>query len=162
MLQTNIKFLNPDRRVKTIAVTSSVSKEGKSAVSANLALSFSQLGLKVLLVDADLHHPIQHDIWNLANKTGLSDLLMNEVKYEDTIYKVEKDFHVLLSGSASTNPLALIGSDRMLVLSQELSKKYDLVIFDTPPLVLVPDGLVLSKGSRQRFTCRPTRCNRHC
>jgi capsular exopolysaccharide synthesis family protein len=145
MLQTNIKFLNPDQRLKMIVVTSSISKEGKSAVSANLALSFSQLGLKVLLVDADLHHPIQHHIWNLANKIGLSDLLMNEVKYEDTIYKVEKDFHVLLSGSASTNPLALIDSDRMLLLSQELSKKYDLVVFDTPPLVLVPDGLVLSK-----------------
>ena len=145
MLQSNLKFLKPDQVLKTIVVTSSVSKEGKSTVSANLALTLSQMGHKVLLVDADLHHPVQHHIWQLTNVAGLSDIIVNQVELKEAIKEVEHNLSVLPAGSIPPNPLALIDSNRMRALVQNLSAKYDFVIFDTPPLILVSDVLTLSK-----------------
>jgi capsular exopolysaccharide synthesis family protein len=145
MLQANLKFLSPDKELKVIVVTSSVSKEGKSTVSANLAIARAQLGHRVLLIDADLHHPMQHHIWDLANAVGLSDLIVNQANFPTAVREVMDNLDVLPSGVVPPNPLALLDSKRMHSLIEEFSKNYDFVILDTPPLVLAADALSLSK-----------------
>ncbi|MFB2875807.1 GumC family protein [Floridanema aerugineum] len=145
MLQANLKFLSPDRELKVIVVTSSVSKEGKSTVSANLAVAMSQLGQKVLLIDADMHHPIQHHIWNLTNVAGLSDVIVGQADVNSAVKEVMPNLDVLPSGVIPPNPLALLDSKRMASLIEDFSETYNFVIIDTPPLVLVADALTLGK-----------------
>ena len=147
MLQSNLKFVNPDQVIRTIVVTSSVSREGKSTVSANLALSLAQIGHKVLLVDADLHHPVQHHIWQLTNEIGLSNVIMNHAELKEGIQLVQDNLSVLTSGAIPPNPLTLIDSRRMAALMQEFSQSYDFVIVDTPPLVLVSDVIPLGRNA---------------
>jgi len=147
MLQSNLKFVNPDQMVRTIVVTSSVSREGKSTVSANLALSLAQIGHKVLLIDADLHHPVQHHIWQLTNEVGLSNVIMNHAELKEGIQLVQDNLCVLTSGVIPPNPLTLIDSKRMAALMQEFSQSYDFVIIDTPPLVLVSDVIPLGRAA---------------
>jgi capsular exopolysaccharide synthesis family protein len=145
MLQANLKFLSPDRELKVIVVTSSVCKEGKSTVSANLAVTMAQLGQRVLLIDADMHQPIQHHIWNLTNLAGLSDVIVGQADVNTTIKEVMDNLDVLPSGVIPPNPLALLDSKRMASLVEGFSETYNYVIIDTPPLVLVADALTLGK-----------------
>ncbi|MBD2183573.1 polysaccharide biosynthesis tyrosine autokinase [Planktothrix sp. FACHB-1355] len=147
MLQANLKFLSPDRPLKVIVVTSSVSKEGKSTVSANLATAMAQLGRRVLLIDGDLHHPIQHHIWDLTNVAGLSDVIVGQADVKMAVKSVMDNLDVLPSGVIPPNPLALLDSQRMTSLIADFSTDYNFVIIDTPPLVLVPDALSLGKLS---------------
>ena len=147
MLQANLEFLSPDKELKVIVVTSSVSKEGKSTVSANLAIAMAQLGRRVLLIDADLRHPMQHHIWDLANAVGLSDVIVNQAEFPMAVREVMDNVDVLPSGVIPPNPLTLLDSKRMGSLIKEFSKNYDFVILDTPPLVIAADALSLSKMS---------------
>lgn len=145
MLQANLKFLSSDKPPKAIVVTSSVPKEGKSTVSANLATAMAQLGRRVLLVDADLRHPIQHHIWELTNAGGLSDVLVGQADFEAVVTEVMDKLHVLSCGVIPPNPLALLDSKRMASLIEYFSKTYDFVIIDAPPLILAADALTLGK-----------------
>lgn len=145
MLQANLKFLSPDQPLKSMVVTSSVSKEGKSTVSANLAIAMAELGQRVLLIDADLRYPMQHHIWGLTNMVGLSDLVVGQTESKQAIVEVMANLDVLPSGAVPPNPLALIDSKRMRSLVEEFTQTYDFVIFDAPPLVLVADAPTLSK-----------------
>ncbi|WP_224409071.1 GumC family protein [Oscillatoria salina] len=145
MLQANLKFLSPDRDLKVIVVTSSVSKEGKSTISTNLAAAIAQLGSRVLLVDADLHHPYQHHIWQLTNELGLSDVIVDRAELERAVKPVMPHLDVLPSGVIPPNSLALLESKRMKLLIESFRQDYDFVIIDTPPLLLVADALTLSK-----------------
>jgi capsular exopolysaccharide synthesis family protein len=145
MLHANLKFLSSDRPPKVIVVTSSVPQEGKSTVSANLAVAIAQLGRKVLLMDADLRHPLQHHIWKLTNSVGLSDVLVNQVEFESAISEVIDNLNVLSSGVIPPNPLALLDSKRMALLIENCAKHYDFVIIDAPPLVIAVDALTLGK-----------------
>lgn len=145
MLQANLKFLSPDKELKVIVVTSSVSKEGKSTVSANLAVAMAQLGRRVLLIDADLRHPMQHHVWDLANAAGLSDVIVNQAEFSMAVREVMDNLDVLPSGVIPPNPLTLLDSKRMASLIEQFSKTYDFVILDSPPLVLTADSLSLSK-----------------
>ncbi|HBE18539.1 MAG TPA: lipopolysaccharide biosynthesis protein [Cyanobacteria bacterium UBA11159] len=145
MLEANLKFLSPDKMLKVIVVTSSVSREGKSTVSANLAAAMAQLGRKVLLIDADMRHPIQHHIWDLANAMGLSEVIVNHAEFKDAVREVTDNLDVLPSGAIPPNSLALLNSKRMAFLVDDFAKTYDFVIFDTPPLVLTADAITLGK-----------------
>jgi capsular exopolysaccharide synthesis family protein len=147
MLQANLKFLSPDRQLKALVVTSSVPKEGKSTVSTNLAVAIAQLGSRVLLIDADLHHPQQHHIWELTNEVGLSEVIVGQAELKKAVKQVIPNLDVLPSGVIPPNSLALLGSKRMNALIEDFSKTYDFVIVDTPPLLLVADALTLSKMS---------------
>lgn len=145
MLQANLKFLSPDQHLKTIVITSSVSKEGKSTVSANLAAAISGLGSRVLLIDADLHRPRQHHIWDLTNEVGLSEVIVNQADLSRAIKSVLPNLDVLPSGVIPPNSLALLESNRMSLLMEEFKNNYDFVIVDTPPLLLLADALTLGK-----------------
>jgi capsular exopolysaccharide synthesis family protein len=147
MLQANLKFLSPDQDLKVIVVTSSVPKEGKSTVSTNLAAAIAQLGSRVLLIDADLHHPQQHHIWDLTNEVGLSEVIVGQTEVKKAMKQVMPNLDVLPSGIIPPNSLALLGSKRMNSLIEDFSKIYDFVIVDTSPLLLVADALTLSKMS---------------
>jgi polysaccharide biosynthesis transport protein len=144
ILQVNLKFLCSDKPLKSIVITSSVSKEGKSDVSANLAVTMAQSGRRVLLVDADMRHPIQHHIWGLNNTSGLSNVIIEQVSLDTVVQEVMPNLEVLTSGVLPPNPVALLDSQRMATLISNLGKDYDLVIFDTPPLSGIADAAVLS------------------
>jgi capsular exopolysaccharide synthesis family protein len=145
MLQANLKFLS-DKQLKAIAVTSSVAKEGKSEVSANLAVVMAQVGRKVLLVDADMRRPCQHHIWELTNAQGLSNAIVDDqIPLSTIVQKVIPNLHVLTSGAIPPNPLALLDSQRMAALVTVFARNYDCVIFDTPPLAGTADAAVLGK-----------------
>lgn len=145
MLQTNLKFLRSDNTIKVIVITSSIPQEGKSTVTANLALSMAQRGQKVLLVDADLHRPQQHQVSNLSNQVGLSNVLVGEIEYQAAIKQVTNNLDVLTAGVAPPNPIALLDSQAMTSLVEQFSADYDFVIIDTPPLMAASEALVLGK-----------------
>ncbi|AFY32535.1 polysaccharide biosynthesis tyrosine autokinase [Calothrix sp. PCC 7507] len=145
MLQANLKFLGSDEELKAIAVTSSVAKEGKSEVAANLAVAIAQLGRRVLLVDADMRHPVQHHIWGMTNAVGLSNVIVDQVPLNKAVQEFIPNLYVLTSGVIPPNSIALLGSKRMDSLVKIFAKEYDFVIFDTPPLTGIPDAAVLGK-----------------
>ena len=145
ILQSNLRLSKSHQPIKKIVITSSVSKEGKSTVSANLALALAQTGQKVLLVDADFHHPMQHYIWELNNAIGLSDVIVDQGKLKDAVKQVADNLSVLPAGFTPHNSLSLIDSPQMNTLVNDFDSHYDFIIFDTPPLVLVPDVLTLGK-----------------
>ncbi|MGF1493519.1 MAG: GumC family protein [Microcoleaceae cyanobacterium] len=150
MLQANLNFVSPDRRLKAIVITSSVANEGKSTVSANLAAAMAQLGSRVLLIDADLRHPRQHHLWDLMNQInpqGLSDVIAGQVEWEKVVRTVFPNLDVLPSGAIPPNSIALLGSRRMNSLIKEFKSVYDFIIFDTPALLLFADALTLGKSS---------------
>jgi polysaccharide biosynthesis transport protein len=156
MLQANLKFLSSDREIKAIVVTSSVSKEGKSEVAANLALAMAQVGRRVLLVDADMRHPVQHHIWNLTNAVGLSNLIVEQITTDSAIQEAMPNLFVLPSGVLPPNPVALLDSKRMATLVNSFTCDYDFVIFDTPSLAGTADAAVLSKlGNGTLLVVRP-------
>lgn len=143
ILQTNLKFLQSDKAIEVIVVTSSIPQEGKSTVTANLALSMAQRGQKVLLVDADLRRPQQHQVSNLSNQVGLSNVLVGETEYQAAITQVTNNLDVLTAGIAPPNPVALLDSQAMASLVEQFSADYDFVIIDTPPLMAASEALIL-------------------
>jgi succinoglycan biosynthesis transport protein ExoP len=145
MLQANLKFLSSDKELKAVAITSSVPREGKSTVSANLAAAIAQRDRKVLLVDADLYNPIQHRIWDLRNDVGLSNVLVGQAELENSIQEVMKNLDILTSGVVPPNPAILLDSQRMASLIEDFVTHYDFVIVDTPSLNVAADAPILGK-----------------
>ncbi|MBN8560358.1 MAG: polysaccharide biosynthesis tyrosine autokinase [Leptolyngbya sp. UWPOB_LEPTO1] len=145
MLQANLKFLaTSDQELKSIVITSSVRQEGKSAVAANLALAVSQVGKRVLLIDADLRYACQHHIWDLTNQFGLSNVIVGQTEVNDAIEAVLPNLDVLSAGTVPPNSLALLDSQRMRSLLDSFTQIYDFVILDTPALSGMADATVLN------------------
>ncbi|PSB02086.1 GumC family protein [Merismopedia glauca] len=145
MIQANLRFLSSDKELKTIVVTSALSQEGKSTVSANLAVAIAQLGHRVLLVDANMRFPDQHHLWELNNEPGLSKVLAGQSDLKYTPHPVMDNLDVLTSGSRPQNPLALLDSEQMALLIEDFCHEYDFVIFDAPSLLIAADALTLSQ-----------------
>ncbi|GFK21197.1 CpsD/CapB family tyrosine-protein kinase [Tetragenococcus halophilus] len=145
-IRTNIQFASSaDQQLKTIVVTSSGPREGKSLSSANLAAVFAQAGQKTLLVDADLRKPTIHKTFQVSNEAGLSTLLSSGVKMEETVQKtVVENLFILTSGPKPPNPSELLGSAKMNQIMEEARNIFDIVIFDMPPVVTVTDAQVMS------------------
>ena len=146
MLQANLRFLSSDHEIKIVVVTSSLPMEGKSFVSSNLAIAASA-NRRILVVDADMRCPYQHRIWGLTNFIGLSNVLVNQVDLKAAIKNVMPNVDVLPSGVLPPNPVGLLDSKRMVTLLEELVKTYDLIIIDTPPVVVAPDAMLLGKAA---------------
>ncbi|MEO0535496.1 MAG: polysaccharide biosynthesis tyrosine autokinase [Cyanobacteria bacterium P01_A01_bin.123] len=145
MLQANLKFMSTDRKLKTLVVSSSVLGEGKSSVAALLALSISQSGRRVLLIDADLRSPDQHHVWNVVNGIGLSHVLVGEGSLKKALQPVTENLTLMTAGVTPPNALALLDSAQMARLLDTLSQPYDTVIIDTPPLAGAADAAILGK-----------------
>jgi capsular exopolysaccharide synthesis family protein len=140
-IQANLRFLGLDQQLKTIAITSSIANEGKSKVAANLAAAIAGVGQKVLLIDADMRVPYQHQFWKLPLKKGLSDILGGKSKLTQISWTVMDNLDVLTAGSRPQNALSCLESPRMKSLLREVSGLYDFVIIDTPPLLAAADTL---------------------
>ena len=145
MLHANLKFLSSDKPLKAIVVTSAVPQEGKSTVSANLAVAMAQRERKVLLVDADLYSPLQHHIWDVPNQVGLSNVLVGEVDLKVAIKEVMSNLSVLTAGVMPPSPAALLDSRRMAALIENCTASYDFVIVDAPSLRVAADAPVLGR-----------------
>ena len=145
MLQANLKFLSSDHPIQAFVVTSSVPKEGKSTVVANLALALAELGHRVLIVDADLRHPTQHKAWELPNTRGLSNVLVDQQDWSDTLAPETETLDILTAGAIPPTPVPLLDSERMASLLKAFQRVYDYVLIDSPPLAVAADALLLSK-----------------
>jgi len=146
-LRTNIKFSNLDKPIKTLLITSPIPEAGKSSVSINLALTMAQDKYKVVLVDTDLRKPTIHKIFQQDNKTGLTNILVEDKKLKEVMRKmsnVDPNLYFIPSGPIPPNPSELLGSNRMKELIKELQEQADFVIFDSPPVIAVTDALVLA------------------
>ncbi|MEH1974132.1 MAG: polysaccharide biosynthesis tyrosine autokinase [Nostoc sp.] len=156
MLRSNLKFISADKELKVIVVTSSVPREGKSTVAANLAVTMAQMERKVLLVDADMRRPVQHKIWELINNEGLSNLIVGQGEIRTAIKQVMDNLYVLTSGVTPPNPGSLLDSKKMAVLIQTLSIYYDFVIIDAPSLNVAADAVTLGQmADGVLFVVRP-------
>ncbi|MBW4512553.1 MAG: polysaccharide biosynthesis tyrosine autokinase [Scytonematopsis contorta HA4267-MV1] len=145
MLRANLKFMSADKELKVIVVTSSVPKEGKSTVAANLAVAMAQMERKVLLVDGDLHRPIQHKIWEQNNTNGLSNVIVGQIEIMKAIKKVMDNLDILTAGAVPPSPASLLDSKRMASLVESFASYYDFVIIDAPSLNLAADAATLGQ-----------------
>ncbi|MBQ2093148.1 MAG: CpsD/CapB family tyrosine-protein kinase [Ruminococcus sp.] len=142
--RSNIMFSLSADDDKLFAVTSYSKGEGKSTVSANLAISFSKMEKKVLLVDCDLRRPNIHNIFKIENQAGLSNVIGKMVEFEDVIHRnVLPNLDILPSGTIPPNPSELLCSPKFTNLVKKLYEEYDYIIFDTPPIGVVADALLL-------------------
>ncbi len=149
-VRTGIQFASIDKPLRTLVVTSAGPGEGKSTTAANLAVVIAQAGKKVVLIDADLRKPTQHKRWKLPNTVGLTGaLLMDELSdnldYLLTPTQVE-NLWLLTSGQLPHNPSELLGSHKLLELTEYLLRSYDILIFDSPPALAVTDPVVLGRN----------------
>ncbi|WP_153551135.1 CpsD/CapB family tyrosine-protein kinase [Ligilactobacillus murinus] len=145
-IRTNIEFSNIDKQLKSIVLTSSSASEGKSTISANLAVSFARQGKKVLLIDSDLRRPTIEATFNIINPIGLTNYLTEQsVSVNDIFYKTSIDkLYIIPSGPIPPNPSELIGSKKMEKLIKMLEDAFDLIIYDAPPVLSVTDAQILS------------------
>ena len=146
-LCTNIEFITATNKCKKLMITSTLANEGKTNVSVNLCLTLSGYGKKVCLVECDLRRPTIHRYINSKRHSkGVTDVLTGDIKLDDAINKVgDTNFHILLSGTIPPNPSELLASENMKNMIDELEKRFDYVIFDTPPVLLVTDAVALGK-----------------
>ena len=143
--RTNIMFSLTEEGCRRIAVSSSYPGEGKTTTCTNLALSFAQMGKKVLVIDCDLRKPQVHNVFGLDNQAGISNVLGGLAKVEDVLHYIEEDqISVITSGHIPPNPAELLASERMKTLLEELEKAYDYIFIDTPPVNMVTDAVTLS------------------
>ncbi|MGA2726079.1 MAG: polysaccharide biosynthesis tyrosine autokinase [Terracidiphilus sp.] len=136
-------------RPRVIALTSAGPREGKTTVASNLALALAEIGRRVLLIDGDLRKPRLHEIFNVSNAWGLSDLLDgtkppegSETMVVGTSYR---DLYVLPAGSVASSISNLLHSPRVAELLQRMRQEFDMVIIDTPPMLQLPDARVLGR-----------------
>ena len=144
-IRTNIEFSAVDNLLKTIMVTSSGPGEGKSTTTNNLAVVFAQQGKKVLLVDSDLRKPTAQYTFQADNYVGLTNVLTKQETLSNAIQVTnQENLYLLTSGPIPPNPAELLGSRAMEQFLDEVEKAYDIVVFDSPPLLAVTDGQVLA------------------
>ncbi|RFU62728.1 CpsD/CapB family tyrosine-protein kinase [Bacillus sp. V59.32b] len=144
-IRTNIQFSSVDKDIRSILVTSTAPAEGKSTTVTNLAVVFAQQGKKVLLVDADLRKPTVHFTFNLTNTFGLTNVLAKQASLKDTMVPTdEENLYVLVSGPVPPNPAELLGSKAMDDLIENILQEFDIVLFDSPPVLAVTDAQVLA------------------
>jgi capsular exopolysaccharide synthesis family protein len=144
-LRTNIQFSNVDGEMRSLMVTSSKPGEGKSTTVANLAVVFAQQGKQVLLVDADLRKPTVHYTFRLENHIGLTNVLTKQINWQSAIHSSDvNNLSLLTSGPIPPNPAELLGSSHMKELLEELYTQFDVVLFDTPPILAVTDAQIMA------------------
>jgi succinoglycan biosynthesis transport protein ExoP len=137
--------LSASKSGHTLLVTSATPGEGKSTTAANLAISFAQLGLEVLLVDADLRRPVLDRIFNLEGCIGLSDILTTRVDWKEAVQYIGIDnLKILLAGTPPRNPSELLSTTRMKNLIQTWKECFDIIIFDSPITLSIPDVAILA------------------
>jgi succinoglycan biosynthesis transport protein ExoP len=149
-LRTNLEFLAVDEPPLTAVVTSSLANEGKSTTVANLAIACADVGHRVLLVDADLRQPSIAEYLGIEGSAGLTTVLTGRASFDDVVQPWSTDgknhLDVLASGQVPPNPSELLASNAMARFVDEVRKRYDVVLFDSAPLLPVTDAAILAAG----------------
>ena len=153
-LYTNIRLLNPQNPIRSFAIGSAAIGDGKSTVAVHLAQTAAAIGQRVLLVDADLRCPKIHTKLGLPNVRGLSDAIATDMGLNDVIQRAhsvwseeipgQENLFVLTAGSLPPDPIKLLSSNKMLYLMEQFQAFFDLVIYDTPPLVGLADANIIA------------------
>ncbi|TKB88722.1 MAG: polysaccharide biosynthesis tyrosine autokinase [Nitrospira sp.] len=161
-LRTNIQFASMDRKIKSILFTSAGLGEGKSTCVTNLAITLAQEGQRVLLVDADLRRPIVHQRLGLERGPGLADALVGSTSWRKHVRSTTDlmlgpmgvdrvlstpgldNLHILTSGSEIGNPNEFLNMNKIKAFVNEMNEEYDLVLFDSPPILPVTDAVAFS------------------
>jgi capsular exopolysaccharide synthesis family protein len=157
-IRTSILFLNPETPLRTLLVTSSEPREGKTATTVNLAISLAQLGNRVVVIDADLRAPRCHRALGVPAGPGLAEVLRGQAELANVVLALnleegritvgagegETRLHLLQSGRPPGDPSELIASARMREVLQMLSQQYDMVIIDSPPVFPITDSAILA------------------
>ena len=155
-LRTNIQFMSSNRNIKTLLVTSTMPGEGKSWVTANLAITFAQSKKKVVIIDTDMRKGRQASLFNIETEPGLSNYLAGFYRNGNTfsegiekcIYNTEVNgLYLIPAGSITAHPSELLASEKMNTLLEELKEKFDIVILDGTPSSIVTDSVILSKDA---------------
>ncbi len=145
-LYTNLRLLSPGISMRSLVITSAVKGDGKSTIAFYLAKTAASVGLRVLLVDANLRLPQLHLQLGLPNVRGLSDVVATDLSLNDAIQRSpeEDNLFVLTAGHNPHDPIKLLSSKKMLYLMEQFQTFFDLVIYDTPPLVGLADAHILA------------------
>jgi succinoglycan biosynthesis transport protein ExoP len=146
VIRTNINFCSPDKPLRSLVVTSSNPVEGKTMSVINIGVIMAQGGARTLIVDSDMRRPRLHKILKVGNERGLSSLIVGEASIEDTVKSTDlPNLFVLPCGPLPPNPAELLQTDRFAALARELLQRFDRILFDSPPLLAVTDGALLSR-----------------
>ncbi|MEQ8753384.1 MAG: polysaccharide biosynthesis tyrosine autokinase [Coleofasciculus sp. G1-WW12-02] len=145
-LYTNIRLLNAKKPIHSLAISSAIPGDGKTTVAVYLAKTAAAIGQRVLLIDTDLRVPQLHNRLDLPNTQGLSDIISTNVTINQAIQKspLDDNLFVLTAGQTLADPIKLLSSDKMQSLMDQFSTQFDLVIYDTPPLLGLGDGNLLA------------------
>ncbi|MBE6782133.1 MAG: CpsD/CapB family tyrosine-protein kinase [Ruminococcaceae bacterium] len=147
-LRTNVEFISASEGCKTIMMVSSLSGEGKTTLSINLAVALAQSGKKVLLCDCDLRRPKVQRYLRIKQSVqqGVSTVLNGSTDIQNAIgYIDELGIYVMLAGPTPPNPSELLASDKAKFMFEELKSRFDFIICDTPPVFIVADAVAFSK-----------------
>ena len=147
-LRTNMLFTDIDKNIKSILVSSAGPGEGKTTTVANMAITYANLGKKTLLIDTDLRRPVVHKVMNLSKEPGITNFLSGNIDDFSLIIKKTEvnNLYAVTSGIIPPNPSELLGSSKMRELIDTLEKEWDIILFDSPPLVAVTDATMVSKS----------------
>ncbi len=143
-IRTNLMFSLPQDGCRSFVISSSVPGEGKSTTAVNIAVAFSQLGKKVLLIDADLRRPSIHKKLKLINTKGLCSVLSGTATFDECVQHSNNHLDVLTSGPLPSNPIELIESYALSQLLSSLESSYDFIVFDSTPINIVSDAISLA------------------
>ncbi len=145
-LRINLEFASVDEPLLTLLVTSSGPGEGKSTALANLAVAMADGDRSIILVDADLRRPSQHELFGLSNEQGLSDMFRSESAFDDPPLQPVSNstLKVLTSGPLPPIPSQLLAARKMDEVIARLVEQADVVLFDAPPVVAVTDASLLA------------------
>lgn len=145
-MRNNMMFSLSTERKNVFVVSSPLPSEGKSTSTANLCISIGETESRVLLVDADLRKPVQHKMFNLTNKQGLSTVLAGMCSFEKAVNKkVHHNLDVLTAGPVPPNPSQMLAAENMVEFINSVKELYDYVVIDTSPINIVSDALVFAK-----------------
>ena len=145
ILRTNIEFNRKSADANTISMVSGGPGEGKSTTLCNLAYTCAQGGYSVLIVDADLRRPTQHKIFEINNSVGLTNYLTTNITLESVIVQTPvENLSLMPSGILPADAVGILNSQRMSDMIAELKTRYDIIFFDSPPILGVSDGAVLA------------------
>ncbi|MBW5448349.1 polysaccharide biosynthesis tyrosine autokinase [Cohnella sp. CFH 77786] len=144
-LRTNVQFAAIDQPIRTLAVSSTHSGDGRTTTAANLAVSFAQEGKKTLLIDGDLRKPSLHQMFMIPNRSGLSDALIGERPSLSYVQETSTPgLNVMTTGTLPANPADVLSSRKMRSMLDEFKQHFDVILFDTPPVLAVADGLIVA------------------
>jgi len=144
-LRTNLIFSQAVQTLRTIVVTSPSPGEGKTTTAANLAVSFAQQGMRVLIMDCDLRRARLHKVFRVNRSPGFTEYVLGQATLEEAVRSTDiTGLYVMPSGPLPPNPSELLGGERMRKALTSLSEAYDMLMLDTPPLLAASDAAILS------------------